>query len=352
MQALRLWWAKLCVRVPIFDTVFVAPKRKFRRLNRDYMARRPHRSFRRTMRRDYRRSLQLPGYWAFSWHVSATLLRWKKPFVELAVVYAVLSAVLVGMGSQDTFNQFVDLFRSTNVFGGGWGNVGQAGILFISTVTGSISNPSPNGGQGMLGFLLILMVWLTVVWLLRAFLAGQLPRLRDGLYNAGAPIIAMIIVALFGLVQLIPLALGLFMSSSAFSVTGVLAMLLWLLISTLVALSLYWLTSTVFAMIIVALPGMYPWQALRTAGDLVMGRRVRILLRFLWAVLGVILGWAIVMIPLILIDVWLGSVWAWVRVIPVIPVALMALATISLIWLSAYVYLLYRRVVDDDAAPA
>ena len=33
---------------------------------RAYLQRRPHRSFRRTYRRDYERSLALPGYWAFT----------------------------------------------------------------------------------------------------------------------------------------------------------------------------------------------------------------------------------------------------------------------------------------------
>lgn len=352
MHALRIWWMKLCVRVPIVDRGIAAPVRKLRVLRKNYMLRHPHRSFRRTLRRDYRRSLKLPGYWAFTWYVGSSLYKWRRQFFGLAVIYAVLSGFLVGIGSQDSFNQLVDTFKSTNLFDSGWGNIGQASLLFITTVGQGISNPSPTGGQSAFGFLLVLMLWLTAVWLLRVNIAGKLPRLRDGLYNAGAPIIAMIVVSFFGLIQILPMALGIFVSTAIFSIGGVLSMLLSMLSSLLIALSLYWLTSTFFAMIVVTLPGMYPWQAMRTASDLVMGRRVRILLRMLWAIFGVIIAWAIVMIPLILFDVWLGSVWSWVQIIPIVPVALLVMSTLSLIWLSTYVYLLYRRVVDDDAAPA
>ncbi|HEU0266050.1 MAG TPA: hypothetical protein VFQ70_00295, partial [Candidatus Saccharimonadaceae bacterium] len=186
----------------------------------------------------------------------------------------------------------------------------------------------------------------------RAQLAGQKPRLRDGLYNAGAPIIAMIPVTFFGLIQLLPLAIAVVIASAVVSFSGVLAMFVWLLVCALAGLSLYWLTSTFFALVIVTLPGMYPWQAIRTAGDLVIGRRVRILLRIIWALLLTAVSWVVVMLPVILLDVWIGSVWKPFTGVPVVPLVLLILATASLVWLGSYVYILYRRIVDDDAAPA
>ncbi|HEU0266730.1 MAG TPA: hypothetical protein VFQ70_03825, partial [Candidatus Saccharimonadaceae bacterium] len=168
MQAVRLWWAKMCVRIPAFDRSFAAPTGHTLARERAFLRRRPHRSFRRTRRRDYKRSLKLPGYWSLTWIVVGTLYARRKTFLGLAVIYAILSGVLVGLGSQDTFNQLTNLLKSTSIFTGGWGNIGQAALLFGASVTGGISNPSPNSSQAVFGFLLVLMVWLTAVWLLRA----------------------------------------------------------------------------------------------------------------------------------------------------------------------------------------
>ena len=78
-----------------------------------YLARRPHRSFRRTRRRDYSRSLKLPGYWAFTLYVRRTLQSDTRLFLLLALVYAVLTAVMVGVASQDTYTTLTDTLRQT-----------------------------------------------------------------------------------------------------------------------------------------------------------------------------------------------------------------------------------------------
>jgi hypothetical protein len=129
-------------------------------------------------------------------------------------------------------------------------------------------------------------------------------------------------------------------------------MLFWVFAITVATLVLYWITSTLIALVVVTLPGMYPFRALKVSGDLVMGRRLRIMYRWLWAGLVVVLAWAVVMIPVILLDTALKSTWPSIQNVPIVPYigALMSSATV--IWLAAYVYLLYRRIVDDDAKPA
>jgi hypothetical protein len=133
---------------------------------------------------------------------------------------------------------------------------------------------------------------------------------------------------------------------------GVEAMLFWVAASLLALLSLYWVTSTMIALVVVTLPGMYPMRAIKTAGDLVIGRRLRILLRLLWMLLGLAVFWIIVMIPIILFDTWIKSLWPAIENVPTIPIVLLAMSSISVVWVSSYVYLLYRKVVDDDAKPA
>ncbi|MBC7564809.1 hypothetical protein H7100_01060 [Candidatus Saccharibacteria bacterium] len=338
----------------------VALKKPFSIINartKGLMARRPHRSFRITRRRDYNRSLKLPGYFAFTRSVNKTLLMHKKVFLILAVVYALLMTILVGIGSQETYNTLATTLQSTgsDIFNGNIGQIGQAALLFVS-ISSSGLNANPTEAQQIYIVLIGLLVWLTTVWLLRHLVAGHKVRLRDGLYGAGAPIIATFLVMLVLVVQLLPAALAA-IGYGAATATGLLsggvaAMLFWIVASLLVVMSLYWITSTFFALIIVTLPGMYPLKALRTAGDMVVGRRLRILLRILWMIGALLAAGVIVFIPVILIDTGLTNIWPVVATIPIVPVTLTLFSVVSFIWSASYVYLLYRKVVDDDAKPA
>lgn len=322
-----------------------------------FLKKRPHRSFCRTRRRDYARSLKLPGYLKFTNYVRKTIWQNCKAFLILALVYAVITVLMVGIASQDSYQTLADTLRTTSggFFVGAWGEIGKASLLFLTALTGGVSQSLTDVQQVYAG-IIMLLAWLTSVWLLRNILAGHKVKIRDGLYSAGAPILSTFLVALLAIVQLLPFALAL-MGYSAASVSGLLAggveaMLFWVAAGLLTMLSLYWITSTIFALIIVTLPGMYPFQAIKTAGDLVIGRRLRILLRFLWMALTVIITWAIIMIPVILLDSWLKDIWPAISWLPTVPVVLLALSAMTIIWVSSYVYLLYRKVVADDSSPA
>lgn len=322
-----------------------------------FLARRPHRSFRRTYRRDYVRSLKLPGYWAFTNLVRRTLWQSRRLFVWVVIVYALLSALLVGLASQDTYNTLSTTLRDTSgeIFTGNWGEIGKAGLLFATAITGSLTATPTEAQQIYAGFIAIL-IWLTTVWLLRATLAGQRPRFRDGLYNAGAPIVPTVAVSLVLLIQLVPAALAVIAFSAAMSTGfltgGVEAMIFTVVATLLIVLSTYWVTSTLIALTVVTLPGMYPIRALKTAGDLAIGRRLRILLRWLWLALLVLVAWALVMIPIIIFDTWLKSLLPATQWVPIVPVALLVMSSLTITFVASYVYVLYRKVVEDDAAPA
>lgn len=321
------------------------------------LARRPHRSFRLTRRRDYVRSLQLPGYWALTNTVRKELWTRKKTFLLLMALYAFLTVLLVGLASQSTYTQIGDLIRQTSgdIFKGNWGQIGQASLLLASAMSGDI-NTSLTEAQQIYAGILVVFSWLTTVWLLRAFMAGKKPRLRDGLYNAGSPIIPAFLILLVMLVQLLPAAFAALGATALvpFGIfdAGIPAMIFWSVAALLVALSLYWLTSSFMALVIVTLPGMYPLRALTVAGDLVIGRRIRLVLRLLWLLFITALGWIVVMVPVILFDAWIKGVFASVSWLPIIPVMLLVMGSVTVVWVASYVYVLYRRIVDDGAAPA
>lgn len=322
-----------------------------------YLLRRPHRTFRLTRRRDYARSLDMPGYWRFSAQVWRVLWAHKKLFGSLAAVYAILTVMLVGIASQETYRETSSAIQSAGnaTVLDGLRAIEQASLVFIAAIGGNLS-ADPDTAQQVYAGLVGLLVWLTTVWLLRAIMAGQKPRLRDGLYNAGAPILPTFLLTLVLIIQFLPVAVAgigyTAASASGLLEGGVEAMLFWAAALLLVTLSLYWATSTFMALVIVTLPGMYPMKALRAAGDLVVGRRMRVVMRLLWLIILVAVGWALIMIPLIMVDAWLKATISATAWVPVVPVALLILGSVTIIVVAVYIYLLYRKVVEDDSAPA
>lgn len=328
-----------------------------RNRKRAFSVRRPHHSFRLTRRRDYVRRLTLPGYITFTKFVGGTLWRHKRIMTWIVVLYAALTFVFLGIASQQTYKTLSETLRTTSgdIFHSGLGEIGGAGLLLITGISGNFST-APSEIQQLYAVIIGLLVWLTTVWALRALLAGQHPRFRDALYNAGAPIVPTFLVVFVAAIQLLPAALGALVISagvaSGIAERGVEAMLLFASAGLLIVLSLYWITSTLIALVVVTLPGKYPLQAIKTAGDLVIGRRLRILLRLIWMSVCVALAWIIVMIPIILFDAWIKGLWSAISWLPVVPVAFLLMSSLSVVFASAYVYLLYRKIVDDDAKPA
>ena len=322
-----------------------------------FLVRRPHRSFRRTPRRDYVRSLQLPGYFAFTVQVVRHLRQHWKTFGLLIFCYMIATVLLAGVASQSMYVQLSDTLVETSgdLFQGGWGEAGKTGLLLLSGMTGGFT-PQLTDVQQVFAGLIFLLAWLSVVWLLRAQLAGNTPRLRDALYNAGAPIIPLAFISLLFVLQMVPMALAIIGYNTAlttgFLENGFIAMPVSLVALLLGVLSLYLVTSTFFAMVVATLPGMYPWQALRTAGDIVTGRRTRLLLRLLFMLAVVGLAWVAIMLPFMLGVGWLQSNVGWLAQVPIVPAMLLFLSSLSIVFISSYVYLLYRKVIEDESRPA
>lgn len=322
-----------------------------------FKSRRPHQSFRLTRRRDYTRSLQLPGYIKFTKYVFDTLWKNKKVFLLLALFIALLTMIMVGISSQDTYSTLKESLDSASAdfLEGNLGTLSKAGLLFISAISGSLSG-SLTESQQIYSVIIFIITWLTSVWLLRNILANRKVKLRDGLYNSGAPILPTFMIMLLLVIQLLPLALAILGYSAALATGlldgGVEAMLFWAVAGLLALTSVYLIAGTFFALIIVTLPGMYPSIAIKTAGDMVVGRRLRIIARIAWMALGIAITWVLVVIPIILIDSWIKSMWPAISWVPTVPIVLLVLTPLTAIWISSYIYLLYRKVVDDGAEPA
>lgn len=322
-----------------------------------YLSRRPHRSFRRTRRRDYVRSLSLPGYVAFSLSVMRIIRNNKWLFTKLVAFYALLGVLFIGLASQSSYAELSDLLNEEDwsSLSGGWALVSQGAVLLLLGLSGGV-NAELTDIQQVYAVVIFLLTWLTTVWLLRAVLAGQKPKLRDGLYNSGAPIVTTGVVTLILIIQMIPAIAAITLYSAAASSelldTALISMLAGIGVVLLCILSLYWAVATFIALVIATLPGMYPWQAIRAAGDIVTGRRLRLLLRVIWMFIGNIAALIVVVLPVVLFDKWVKSLLPFIDSVPIVPVAVSILSSAIVIWSATYVYILYRKVVEDDSDPA
>ncbi len=279
----------------------------------------------------------------------------KSTFLLLALLYAVASLLFGGITNQQSYQEIAGLVNQSagNILQGAWGSVGKAGILLFAAF---ISPQSLTAQQQIYLAAFAVMIWLATVWLLREMMAGRRPKMRDGLYSSGAPIVASFGVLLVALAQLFPIAL-ISLVYSALTQVGLLveglSTALFTTFSMLVGtLVLYWITPTFLALVIVTLPGMYPMRALRAAGDIVVGRRLRILYRILWMVVMLALGWVVVMILTVLLDSAIKNLWPALNWLPLVPMVAAFMGSLSAVWASAYIYMLYRRILDDDASPA
>ena len=277
-------------------------------------------------------------------------------FLSMIILYALIIIFLGIITSQSTYDSIGKLVSESlgKIFDGGVGRLLNAGMLTFSSL--AIDTTSLRAEQGVMLALLVLMTWLTAVWLLREILLGLKPKLRDGLYNATAPLISTSVVLLILLIQLSPVGIMALAYSALVSVhiltEGFGMMLFGLLAASVLTLVLYWVTSTIIALVVVALPGMYPLRAIQAASDLVVGRRLRIMLRIVWAFVYSSVVWCVVMVSLVLLERGLSSKLKWLESVPIVPFAGAFMMALLFVWLAAYIYLLYRKVVADDAKPA
>ncbi|MBR3249013.1 hypothetical protein IKF89_03240 [Candidatus Saccharibacteria bacterium] len=311
-----------------------------------------HKSFKRSYREDYKRDLNVPGMMQHVFKTFGMIFHNWKLFLPLLIIAVVMNALLIGIMSESAYTQFKETLdeASLQVAGGDIGNVAKAGLILVSTVTtGGLSSESSETAV-VFGVLVFLMLWLVTIFLLRHRMAGHKVKLRDGLYNAMTPLISTLVVLAVAVIQCIPIFLLIVAYSAAvqteFLATPFYALVFFIFAALMILLSGYLLSSSVMALVAVSAPGLYPWKALTTASDLMIGRRVRFVLRLVVLIIAIAIQWAIVMWPLILFDMWMKQ-FEWTAGVPFIPVCMTIMTCWSAIYATTYLYMYYRWMLDD-----
>jgi len=280
--------------------------------------------------------IRLPNVWRLSKAVVELLWLHRRLFIGITLVYGLLNLILVkGLASSTDVASLKS--QLNQIFTGHLGSLASGLSIFVVLV-GSAGNGSSNTA-GAYQLFLALIVSLAVIWALRQVLAGHRLRIRDAYYQGMYPLIPFILVLLVVGLQLIPLLIG----SSLYSLVitngiavHVIEKLLWALLFIVLALvSLYMLSSSLFALYIVTLPDMTPLKALRSARQLVRHRRWTVLRKVLALPVILLLVAAVIMLPII---VWLTPLAQWIFFL---------LTMFAVTAVHAYMYSLYRELLNE-----
>lgn len=255
-------------------------------------------------------------------------------FGGIVAIYGVLNLVLVRSlsGSSNLTTLKAALDSVMHGFGGQVvSSLGSFAYLLATSGSGSAQN------SGAYQYLLVLFCSLALIWSLRQTIAKHKVRIRDCFYQGMYPLVPFFLVFLIVCVQLIPLAA----SGSLFGVAlaNNIAIAGWqkaIFVCLFIVLG-YWslrmITSSIFALYIVTLPDMTPLRAIRSAKQLVYGRRLLVWRKLVFLPFMLLMLSALIELPLILLVTPLA---AWVFFV-------ISMASLPIV--HGYLYRLYREMI-------
>ncbi|HVC36446.1 MAG TPA: hypothetical protein VNE40_03335 [Candidatus Dormibacteraeota bacterium] len=282
-----------------------------------------------------KRPVKLISVWQLSKKGLITIRQHKQLFGGIILINGILTVILVqGLASTNVGSLKAQFDQA---FSGHFGQLASSLSVFAILI-GSSGNGS-SGTAGAYQFFLTLITSLAIIWTLRQVQNGTLVRIRDSYYKGIYPLVPFVLVLIVIGLQLLPLLIGAALYNLVMT-NGIAVMviekIIWaLLFFALALLSLYMLSSSLFALYIVTLPDMTPIKALRSARGLVRNRRWSVLRKILFLPLALLIGAAIIMLPAI---IWLAAIAPWIFFL---------LTMFGLVVVHSYMYSLYRELLNE-----
>ncbi|HSH56185.1 MAG TPA: hypothetical protein VK983_05185 [Candidatus Limnocylindrales bacterium] len=254
----------------------------------------------------------------------------RRVFVWICAIYLLLNLLLVRGFSSGT--NIAELKQAIAQEGG---NPLLSGLaLFTVLVTTDAS--SGQAASAYQSFVFIITS-LAIIWALRKVWAAEAFRARDAYYKGMYPLVPFLLVLLVIGLQLLPLLLGgalyALIVGNGIAANGIELAIVALVFFGLGLLSLYLIASSLMALYIVALPDMTPIKALRSAKQLVKGRRWIVLRKLLFLPLALLVAGALLLLPIILL-------------VPVLaPWVFFGATAVSIVIGHSYCYTVYRELL-------
>lgn len=279
---------------------------------------------------------KLPSVWRLS--VDSLKILWRRRwlFGGIVLFYGIVNLV-VAQGFSSGLNVSTTKAQLTSLFQGHFSQL-DSGLTIYALMLASLGGSSSNSGGGF-GYSLLFAVIasLALIWSIRNVSNSVPVKIRDAYYRGIYPLIPFLAILLLIGIELLPLVAGISLYvlaiNNTIAVTALEKLLFIVIMVGLSALSLFLISSSVFALFIVTLPEMTPVKALRSARDLVRKRRWPILFRLLYLPVALLIVSAIIMLPFI---IFASVIAQWV---------FLALSLILLAIAVSYLYNLYREML-------
>ena len=203
-------------------------------------------------------------------------------------------------------------------------------------VSGLVQNAtaSISAASGVYQIIITTIISLAFIFAFRIALSHEKPTAKKSLYSGMTPLVPYLLVLLMLGLHLIPIAIGAYLFSLAIgllygaevvlAVIGLLLFLWW---------TMFLLSHSIFALIIVTLPDMTPLKALRSAKQLVFKRRLLIWRKIILAALMIALAAVLLLAVFVL---WIPQFASW---------AYFLFSVIILPLYHAFTYTLYREML-------
>jgi hypothetical protein len=281
----------------------------------------------------------LPSAWKIGRQAIWVLWRYRVFFLLLAAMYLLLDLLLVRSVAAFDVATLKDSLSSSFKHGAG---LAVGGLSVFSSLFSAAASGASADATGAYHFFLVILMSLVVIWSLRQVFSSneflQL-RIKAAFYQSTTPFVPFLLIILLIALQFIPLLIALqvysFVVGGGVATTTGEQLIFLTVVLAAVALTLFWLARSIIALYIVTLPGIQPMQALKSAKELVHGRRLSIIRKLVFLPFALFVLAALVMVPCILI-------WA-----PLAQWLFFALTGIGFILIHTYMYTLYRELLNE-----
>ncbi len=280
---------------------------------------------------------RLPDVWQLTKTSLIILCRYRWVFIGIILIYGIFDVVVV-QGLRGGLNVTSLNQQLSGLLHGRYKQISSGYTVYALLLLSAGTNSSGSGGGYGYQLIAVIMVSLAIIWALRTSSNSVKIRVRDAYYKGMYPIIPFFGIFLLIGLELLPMLAGIYLYVTA--INNSIAVTFFeqagfaLLALALSALTVFWLSSSIFALYIVTLPDMTPFKALRSAKELVRKRRWPIILRLFYLPLAMLIVSSTVLLPFIIF---------------VAPAAQWIFLVLSLVFLAiahSYIYNLYRELLE------
>lgn len=257
-----------------------------------------------------------------------------RPVLVVTIIFTLLQLALVrGFSAPLNVSEFKTTIKQA--VGEDLGNL-ESTAAVIGALFGSQGNQVSEASSAY-NFLIVLFIGLTYIWIYRQTRAGNKFKALQAVYRSPYPVTVVLLVLLVIALQTLPFVLGstLFqiVMQNGIAVNGYEEFIWWVFLGLTALLSLYMISSSLFAVFVATLPDMTPMKALKNARNLVRNRRMHVMGRIIGFGFYVLIFGAGVMLPLIFF--WPAAAgWAY-----------FVLSSLIFPYALAFLYTLYRELL-------